>query len=176
MPNRIGLRPRIAAVAIDLAGIVLLAMLFGPWVGIRLGLGHYDGQGLGAGGMMAGATAGTQVIALLWLAPEALWGTGPGKALLGLAIGNEQGQPLPRRRAALRWALKTSPALVGLLAVIVSLAAPRVGGWLTLLSDLCAVVLLAGCFVALGSDQQALHDVLAGSAIYRRAELAPPPE
>lgn len=174
MPDRIGLRSRLLALGIDLTGIALLAIFFAPWVGIRLGLDVYEGQGPGAGGMMAGAAAGTVVIALLWFVPEAIWGASAGKAALSLRIGTAGGERVPRGSAALRWALKTGPLWVDLLARVVAVGLPRLGGWLEVLADLCAAGVVAGGFMILGPARQALHDLLAGTAVYRRAGLLEP--
>lgn len=176
MPNRVGLSTRLAALAIDVTGVLLLSMLFAPWVGIRLGLGVYDGEGVGAGGMMAGATAGTLVIALLWLLPEAIWGASAGKALLGLRIGTAAGEWPSLSYTVRRWALKSAPLWLGLLAVVVSMGLPRVGGWLVVLANLSAVVLVAGGFLALRNDRQTLHDRLSDTALYRRSQLSAPAE
>jgi len=174
MPSRIGIPPRAGALAIDLTGIALLSTLFAPWIGSRLGLDVYAGQGPGAGGMMAGAAAGTLLITLLWLGTEAVWGATPGKRVLGLRIGTAAGDwPTPRRRVA-RWALKSLPALLGLLTVVVSVALPRMGSLLLLLTYLSAMVIVAGCFIAVGSDHEALHDIATGTAVYRHAELPAP--
>jgi hypothetical protein len=58
--------------------------------------------------------------------------------------------------------------------VVVSLGAPRVGQMVELLSNLSGLVVVAGCVLAIGSHHQALHDMLAKTAVYRRTELVPP--
>lgn len=172
--NRVGIRRRALALAVDVTGILLLSFLFGPWIGIRLGLGVYAGQGPGAGGMMAGAAAGTALIGLTWFGTEAIWGATPGKRALGLQIGTDDGRVAERSRIVLRWALKNAPTLFGFLSVVVSLGAPRVGQMVELLSNLSGLVVVAGCVLAIGSHHQALHDMLAKTAVYRRTELVPP--
>ncbi len=174
MPDRVGIPPRAAALLLDLTGVLLLAFLFGPWIGIRLGLDTVGGQGPGAGGMMAAGAAGSAVIGLLWFGVEGIWGASPGKRLLRLRIGTEAGERARLRTYALRWALKNAPTLLGLVGVIVSLHLPRLGNGFTLLSYLSGVVILAGCFIAYRSDRQALHDILAGTAVYRAPQPLPP--
>ena len=171
MPERVGIPPRALALLVDMTGVLLLAFLFGPWIGIRLGLDAVGGMGPGAGGMMAAATAGSALIGLLWFGTEGIWGATPGKRLLRLRIGTEAGERASLRTYLLRWALKNSPTLVGLLAVIVSLDLPRLGNLFSLASNLCGVVVVAGCCIAYGSDQQALHDILSGTAVYRAVTL-----
>lgn len=162
------------ALAIDVAAVALLAMLLAPYVGFRLGLDVYEGLGPGAGGMMAGATAGTLVIALLWLLPEAIWGVSAGKAALGLHVGTDGGEWPPRSQLLLRWGVKSCPLWLGLLAEVVSRGLPRVGGWLSVLAELCALVVVGGGFLALRSHRQTLHDRVAGTALFRRTALLPP--
>jgi len=170
MPDRIGFRLRSGALAIDVSGVLLLSFLFAPWIGLRLGLG---GAGPGTGGLMSGAVAGTTLIGLLWFGVEALWAATPGKLALGLRVGTDDGHEAPLPVTVQRWALKNAPTLVGLVAVVVGAVAPAPGRWLGLLSDLTGLVVLAGCFLALGQGRQALHDRLAGTAVYRAAHLLP---
>jgi uncharacterized RDD family membrane protein YckC len=172
--DRIGFRLRAAALAVDVTSVLLLSFLFGPWLGIRLGLGVYQGQGPGAGGMMAGAVAGTALIGLLWFGTEALWAATPGKRLLGLRIGTADGQPAPRSRLVLRWALKNVATLLALLAVLLGIALPAPAGAVAWLSNLGGLVMVGGCFAALGPRRQALHDLLARTAVYPAAALAAP--
>jgi len=172
MPTRIGIRLRAAALAVDITATLLLSFLFGPWLGVRLGLDVYAGQGPGAGGMMAGGAAGFTLIFLAWFGTEAWWGATPAKRLLGLRVGTAEGVAASRQRLLGRWALKNAAILTALLSIIAGTTVPRLGIPLAMLSNLFGAVMLAGCFIAMGDDHQALHDILAGTAVYRRAGLA----
>jgi uncharacterized RDD family membrane protein YckC len=166
MPTRVGFRLRSLALAMDLAVVLLLSALFAPWLGLRLGLGSYGG-GPGAGGMMSGATAGTALIGLLYFASEVVAGVTLGKRVLGLRIGTAEGRVAPRDQYLLRWLLKHAPTLVALLTVLLSLVLPVLTGWLMLLSNLAGLAVVGGCFLALGTSRQALHDRLADTAVFR---------
>jgi RDD family len=174
--HRVGFRRRVPAALLDLAAIALLSIFWGPWIGFRLGLATAGGLGPGAGGIIVAATAGTLLIALLWFGTEAIWGWTPGKRLLGIQIGTDEGFAAQRSRMALRWSIKSAPLLLALFALLLSLLAPGVGRWLDLLAHLCALVVVGGCLLIYGSHRQALHDMLAHTAVYRRAELLPPDE
>lgn len=182
MPDRVGLGPRAAALAVDATAVLLAAFLFGPWLGFRLGLDDYGGLGPGGGGMMAGAAAGSALIVLLYFASEAVWDATPGKRLLGLCLRAADGDELPPAARAVRWAVKNAAALLLLLAVVVSMGLPGLGGWLRLLAHATGIAVGAGCFLALTPARQALHDRVAGSAVFRREDLpeepweAPPEE
>ena len=174
MPERVGFWPRTLALAVDASIGMLVAFLFGPWLGIRLGLGQYGGLGPGAGGMMAGALGGSALIALAYLASEAVGDATPGKRLLGLAVGTAEGCVAARSTRILRWALKTAPIALTLLAVAVGVGLPGLGGLLKLIANLCGLGIGGGCLLALGQTRQAFHDRVAGTAVYRRGELLPP--
>lgn len=177
MPDRMGLSTRLAALAIDLAGLALVAMLFAPWLGVRLGLDVYQGGGPGAGGLMAGVAAGTLLVGLLWFLPEALWGASVGKAVLGLRIGSADGRRPMLAQTLLRWALKTLPLWLDFLARVVALGLPRVGSVLGAIAYLLAAAVAVGGFLALRPARQALYDWVADTAVYRReALIAPGPE
>ncbi len=173
MTERVEFWPRLGALAVDLTAVLLLAFLFGPWVGVRLGLASYHGMGPGAGGLMAGAAGGSLVLGLLYFAGEAFTGVTPGKWALGLGVGTEDGHEAPRPVYALRWCLKHAGPLAGLLATLVSLATPHVGGFLMLLANLVGLIAVGGFLSAAGPRRQGLHDRIAHTAVYRRAALQP---
>jgi uncharacterized RDD family membrane protein YckC len=41
------------------------------------------------------------------------------------------------------------------------------------LASLATVIIFVGCFLALGDKRQALHDLAARTAVFRRADLVP---
>ena len=124
---------------------------------------------------------------LLWLAYSSLeWVVGrtPGKMLLRMKVTAADGSPAPRGQLVLRWAAKYSVRIFGLLdAIILTTYARHViarGGLAVfyhepmnlklarILGELCAIVILAGFLLTLRPDRRALHDLLTGTAVYRR--------
>ena len=71
-------------------------------------------------------------------------------------------------RAALyvkRWAIKYSGTVLGLLGAIPGLHL------LGLLAPAAGLIVFIGCFLVLGDKRQALHDMGAASAVFRKADL-----
>ena len=88
-----------------------------------------------------------------------------GKMALGMRIGNAAGTvPADTGTLAMRYAVKNSPGIVNLLAALSGVTAlGYVGGALGL-------VFFIGCFFALGQSRQALHDMIAKTAVYGPAK------
>jgi uncharacterized RDD family membrane protein YckC len=92
--------------------------------------------------------------------------------LLGLKIASETGSPATQNQLVMRWALKNSGSLIGLLAIIIGAVVPFLGmiiGWIGALANLAIFV---GCFLTLGAQRQALHDILAHTAVFKLVPTA----
>ena len=90
----------------------------------------------------------------------------PGKMILGLKIGSETGSPATQNQLITRWAIKNSFSLLSILTII-----PILGFIFGLLAFLAGVAVFVGCFLALGAQRQALHDIIAHTAVYRTAPV-----
>jgi uncharacterized RDD family membrane protein YckC len=104
-------------------------------------------------------------ITFIYYSLEVIFGQSLGKILLGMQIGCGDKKFASYQKLLLRFALKFSNNIFTLLALIASLA------FLQTLSTVCGFVFFAGCFFALGIKKQALHDMLAGTAVYFKDEL-----
>ena len=160
--ERKGFGPRLLAVLIDI--VIMLAILC-P-VSLIAGTGMSFSYGSPAGPPTGAARFGAILGALLGLAYASteifLAGT-PGKLILKLAIGSETGAvPAPQDQLIRRWVVKWSPSLLNLL---YGLTTWSVFSWL---GGLAALVILVGFFFCLGTNRQALHDVLAKTAVFAR--------
>src|SRR5206468_78491 len=103
------------------------------------------------------------LIPLAYSTTEIFMAASPGKMVLGLRIGGATGTAAPPQQLALRWALKYSAQLLTLIIILTHL-------WsLSILSTLASLAIFVGCFFALGEKKQALHDMIAGTAVFRRA-------
>jgi uncharacterized RDD family membrane protein YckC len=114
-----------------------------------------------------GAVAAFGAFVFLYSLIEAFTGASPGKMALGLKVGMEDGRCASVAVYARRWAVKFSGTLLGLLGAlpgfhVVALLAPAAG-----------LIVFVGCFLVLGDKRQSLHDVAAGTAVFRKAELVP---
>lgn len=88
----------------------------------------------------------------------------PGKQILKLKIVDASGNDAPTDQLWRRWAVRWGATLgLGLLYCLT--------GWGLFMGlySLAGLVLFGGCFMVLGANRQALHDVIAGTAIRQPA-------
>ena len=159
--ERKGFGWRLLAALID----VLIVFGFGCIVLSLTGAGMVlTGRGRPIAAPTTGAWIGGIISALFGLAyfsTEIFMAASPGKMILKMTIGSDTGViPAPQDQLIKRWAIKHSASLLNLVAAITTL---RLFSWLAFLA---ALVIIVGCFFALGVNKQALHDVLARTAVY----------
>jgi uncharacterized RDD family membrane protein YckC len=167
--NRIGFGPRLGAALLD---IVFIILMLGPIsllgigaglataLGLEAAVGNEEAEALALIGMGAGAIAMAiiaGVVALAYTLIEAFTGASPGKRVMGLQVVREDGSPGDVQLYLLRWALKNSGSLLQFV--------------LPLISSLVSLVFFFGCFAALGDKKQALHDIIAKTAVYKKADI-----
>jgi uncharacterized RDD family membrane protein YckC len=172
MDTRVGFGPRLLAAVFDALAVGIAGLLLGTMLARGIGLPLAEAAGEGAGGAAAFAAliwtlAGLSVFVFLYSLIEAVTGASPGKMVLGLRVGREDGRQATRGIYARRWAVKFSGSLLGLLGAIPGI---YVAG---LLAPAAGLVVFAGCFFALGDKRQALHDLAAKTAVFRKVDLAP---
>ena len=170
--ERVGVGRRLAAVAVD--GLIVAAAsglvgitaggLFGSLTSDIAGQtdGFVDRAMLGA---LFGLVAGFTAIGAVYFALEVLTDATPGKRALGLVIGTEDARPAAVGARLARYLVKCSPLLLGMLTAVP-------GFWFAAtLALLATTTISVGGMMALGPNRQALHDVIARTAVYRRADL-----
>jgi uncharacterized RDD family membrane protein YckC len=175
--RRVGFGTRLAAALIDVvvvgivgfvAGAAIGGML-GGWVGSALGEPGGSGAPSGAVGAAVGAVLGAIAafggFVFLYSLIEAFTGASPGKMLLRIKVGTADGRRGSPALYVKRWAIKYSGTLLGLLGALPGL---HVVG---LLAPAAGLVIFVGCFLALGDKRQALHDLGAATAVFRKADL-----
>ena len=180
MEKRIGFGPRLAAALIDMGIVAVVGFAagaaIGGWLGTAIGtaLGGSTAEGAASGaavgaavGAVLGAMSAFGGFVFLYSLIEAFTGASPGKMALGLKVGREDGHRAAAGVYARRWAIKYSGTLLGLLGALPGL---HVVG---LLAPVAGLVVLAGCFLVLGDKRQALHDVAAKTAVFRKIDLVP---
>jgi len=167
--ERQGFGIRLGALLIDMVILLLLGLI----------LNVIFGRGF-TFSFRSGGVAGTVIYILVCSAVElAYWSTeifraaSAGKMILGLTIAGESGVLPTQNRLVMRWAIKHS-------AVVFIAASPIIGGISGILAGLAALTVFVGCFMALGAARQALHDVLAHTAVFKTAPaliqaVRPPP-
>ena len=178
MEKRVGFGPRLAASLIDLLIVGVVGLVAGAAIGGMLGRGiggvlggaADDGAAAGAAvGAVAGAVLGAMAafggFVFLYSLIEAFTGASPGKMALGLKVGFEDGRRAPVAIYARRWAVKYSGTLLGLLGAVPGF---HVVGFL---APFAGLIVFIGCFLVLGDKRQALHDVAAKTAVFRKTDL-----
>jgi len=184
MDKRTGFGIRFAAALIDFGIVAVVGFIAGAAVGGMLGggiggvLGGVLGGSAGGDGAAAGAALGAAAGAFLGAVAtlggfvflysliEAFTGASPGKMSLGLRVGTADGRRGSASLYVKRWAIKYSGTLLGLLGAIPGLHI------LALVAPAAGLLVFVGCFLALGDRRQALHDLGAATAVFRKADLA----
>lgn len=92
---------------------------------------------------------------------EGLTGRSPGKLALGLVIAHAGGQRGTMGLWMKRMFIKHIASFLGFLALLPAL------NFINYLGSFLGIVIFVGCFFALGYDRLALHDRIAGTAIFR---------
>jgi uncharacterized RDD family membrane protein YckC len=105
---------------------------------------------------------------IIYWSIEAFTGASPGKRILRLRIGREDGAIAEPSVIAMRTAIKMSDRILKLI-VLVPIA-DIVARGVASASSLVEVVIVIGCFIALSAKKQALHDMIARTAVFRANE------
>jgi uncharacterized RDD family membrane protein YckC len=174
--RRVGFEPRFTATLIDavamgaVSAVAGFAMgsVFGAGAGATTGGATGDEGAAALAGMLGfagGVMAGVLLSILAYGLIEGLTGASPGKRALKLTIGTEDGRPAPVATCLLRWAVKNLNPLLMTLGVVSGFDV------LNSLGKLAGFVILIGCFLVLGEGRQALHDLAAKTAVFKRGEL-----
>ena len=182
LPERVGGGPRLAAAALDylVSTMLVLVCAWQDW-GWDGAVAQMPGaeellelyapmeaalQESGLTHGMMGLFGASAMMALLYPVVEALTGSSPGKWALGLAIASadraDGGLSVYMRRALVKY----------IRPVLATLALWTGVGLLAQLSGPAGLVVTGGTLFLLAPHKQALHDKLAGTAVYRRSELS----
>lgn len=176
MNERIGFGPRLLAYLIDGITIAVVGGILGSVLGGVLGLGAggavaasgASGPDAAAAGAMAGilgavvgATIGMGFLSLGWIVWEGLTGQALGKMLLKLRIKAADGSTAGPDKLFTRAAIKYSQLLLRLIGALAGINA------ISQLGSLAGLVVFIGCFFVLGQNRQALHDILAKTAVFK---------
>ncbi len=179
---RVGAGPRLAAALLDyvLSTIAVTVAAWNGW-GWPTVVHHLPGSSdvlamyepvedmlveLGMAQGVMGLLGATALISLVYPLVEGFTGSSPGKWVLGLQIGFPDGSRGTRTLYLRRFAIKFVRPLLGALAALTGL------GFMGMLAGPAGLVISMGTLLLFADHKQALHDKLAGTAVYRRAELS----
>jgi uncharacterized RDD family membrane protein YckC len=96
---------------------------------------------------------------------EGFFGASPGKMILGLKVANADGSHGDINLYMKRWALKNASAVLMIINLL--LKSPII----EVIAMLFNLVISVGYFFALSENKQALHDLIAKSAVYKKKKI-----
>src|SRR3954468_18913622 len=179
MDKRVGFGPRLGAWLIDAVVLCVAIVVIGPMIGGIFGAaamgeaarqsGESAKDAAAMGGLIGaigGFVIGAPIIGTAYFLVEAFTGYSLGKLAVGLRIGSADGTLASTQKLLIRFACKHVHFVLGVLGLLTL-------GLLTTLGSILGVVSFFGCFAALGDKKQALHDMIAGTAVYPKAALQP---
>lgn len=105
------------------------------------------------------------IISLLYYSMEIFLGASLGKILLNIKIANENRTDADLQKLLIRYLTKHSNLVMSLLYVITTLLI------LNQLGSIFGLVIFLGSFAVLGYQKKALHDYIAGTAVYYKDEI-----
>ena len=169
MTERVGFGKRLWAFIIDviagsiggmILGAVFGALLVGGAVADKAGAREGAGALAGFFGALAGAFVGIAFAGVIIAVCEACTGAAIGKMTLGIKIKSADGSPASFGKRLVRSLFKYNAQVLGVLTVLTGIEA------LESVGNIGMFVMAIGCLLVLGGEKQALHDKLAGTAVY----------
>ncbi len=174
MNERIGFGLRLGAYLIDtiviwiIGGILgfVLGGVLGVGVGATAGAGGSDEAAQAAAlagvmGAIVGTVIGVGIASIGWIAWEGLTGQALGKMLLKIRIKTEDGSKAGTDKLLTRAAVKYSPSILSLIGGLTKVSA------ISSLGNLAGLVIFIGCLMVLGQKRQAIHDMVAKTAVFK---------
>lgn len=177
-PQRVGFGLRFIGTVIDVILVTGLSIAIGIFGGGFLGRllgGAAQGSEAGSLGLAVGGLLGffggillvMPMLGTLYYLVEALTGGTLGKLVLGQRIANIDGTKAGVGTLLDRYVIKNVGWLLWLSGALLGFQI------LSAAAGAAAFVVFLGCFMALGSARMALHDRVAGTAVFKRADVRP---
>lgn len=105
------------------------------------------------------------LVVSLYFISELFLGVSLGKLLLKIKIADENRTQSSIKKLALRYFLKHISSIISIIAILTTL------GFLDYIGSIFNFVIFIGCFFVLGANKLALHDMIAGTAVYYKDEI-----
>ena len=179
--TRVGFGSRLAALILDVIIISGISFVIAPIVGGLLGAAAAgaSAEAMGEANTDAAAAAAVggilgSLMALIVVLPltyviyyliEGLTGLTLGKLILGIKVANQDGTAAPIGILITRWAVKSSGNILTLFGSILSISI------LGTIGGLIGLVIFIGCFLVLGAKKQAIHDLVAKTAVFKKSDI-----
>lgn len=104
-------------------------------------------------------------ITFLYFATEIFLAQSVGKMLLGIKIGTENRTKADLSQLLIRYFIKQSDVVLGLIAFLVSISL------FNTISSIAGFIIFFGCFMVFGRTRQALHDFPAKTAVFAKEAI-----
>ncbi|MDR0926395.1 MAG: RDD family protein [Ignavibacteria bacterium] len=105
-------------------------------------------------------------VTFIYYSMEVIFAQSLGKIVLGIIIGAADKKPATLPQLLVRFATKQSSTIMTLVVLITSVQ------FINNIASFFNIVIFIGCFFVLGESKTALHDKIAGTAVYFKDELA----
>lgn len=156
--KRVGFGPRLLALILDMVIIFVLVGIIGAITGTGR---EFEPQNFSFSDASKFMNPLQVIIVLLYTSMEFLLGATPGKMILKMKIKGVSGKNAPLSILLIRWLIKQSGNILSFLFVLLHIQV------LWALQSLAGLIIFIGCFFVLGKNKQALHDILAKTAVYK---------
>jgi len=178
MEQRIGFGKRLGALLLDVVIIGVVSFVGGGVIGGLLGAGA--GAAAGAGdqnahsaaavfggilGSFIGILIASTLVCAVYYLIEGLTGYTLGKLALGIRIASADGTAAPIGQLLGRYAIKNIGTLMLVAAALTGVQSLKTVG------AVGGLVIFIGCFMVLGVSKQALHDRVAGTAVFAKGAI-----
>ncbi len=109
----------------------------------------------------------TVILNLIYYSTEIFLGASLGKILLGIKIASDTRYEADMQKLIIRFSTKHISTVMNLLTLITSLL------FLQSIGSILGIVIFFGCFAVIAEQKKALHDYIAGTAVYYKEEIVP---
>ncbi len=165
---RVGFGKRLGAYVLDFVFLIIISVVTPLVLGMQQPPPSAD---MDPSMMMDLIMSGMQMqlpaylIMLAYMLVEAVTGASIGKHILRIVVAHDDRQQGAISLFTVRWAIKNLSFIIFLLGVIM-------GSMIVVfISLLPSLIFFIGCFFALGEKKQALHDMLAKTAIFHKTDV-----
>ncbi len=105
------------------------------------------------------------VLAIIYYSLEIVFARTPGKMILGIKIAKDDRTEARTRDLLLRFVVKHVNYILDGLALLLVLS------FINVASSFLNLIVIIGCFFVLGQRRQAIHDMIAGTAVYHQSDI-----
>ncbi len=174
--ERIGFGTRLGAWCVDTVFTLVIGISVGFIIGLVFGgvLGNVflkgsidivNGEVAMADKLLLGSILGILILGFFNFCLEGFKGVSIGKMMLGICIGRADGTKATSSELWLRVLIKNIASVCAILSLILH------ASFIQSIGSLLGLIVFCGCFAVLGQSRQALHDMIAHTAVFKKTDL-----